>query len=201
MKNTEWILKLSAKWQLLLCLQQDRIQKTMLTACLSKTTTWTCSNWEVRKTFLFAAAAKQFLVIHKSVASLGIEKRLPSWQECPVMTHHHMHYKACEEQNNAVYCQINRQTSFNENSLWCLHTGEPSQSEPRWGGAWDMSMRSGVTSFNSCPNPKLETVSPLHWHWIRLDFTRSFSHLQLGQSFPCCFPTSNFTWLESIHSL
>lgn len=49
------------------------------------------------------------------------------------MTHGHMHYKACEmhpilkpvmEQNNADYCQINRQTSFNENSLWCLHTGE-----------------------------------------------------------------------------
>lgn len=94
---------------------------------------------------------------------------LPSWQECPVMTHAHMHYKACEmypilkpamAQNNADYCQINSQTSFNENSPCCLHTGEPSQSDQWWGGAWDMHTRSWVTCFNSCPNPQLETVSP-----------------------------------------
>lgn len=105
------------------------------------------------------------------------------------MTHGHMHYKACEmhpilkplmAQDNADYCQINRQTSFNENSLRCLHTGSPGQSERGGGrgGARDMyTRRSGVTSFNSCPNPQLETVSPLRWHWIRLDLTRSFSRL------------------------
>lgn len=86
--------------------------------------------------------------------------------------------KPVMKQNNADYCQINRQTSFNENSLWCLHTGEPSQSEPGRGGAWDMYTRSVVTSLNSCPNPELETVSSLHWHWIRLDLTRSFSPIR-----------------------
>lgn len=63
-------------------------------------------------------------------------------------------------QNNAHYCQINRQTSFNESSLCCLPTGVSNQSELQRGGAWDMYMRSGVTCFNSCPNPDLETVSP-----------------------------------------
>lgn len=56
-----------------------------------------------------------------------------------------------------------------------------------------MYTRSGVTSFNSCPNPERETISLLHWHQIRLDLTRSFSHLQQGRAFPCCLPTSNFT--------
>lgn len=51
---------------------------------------------------------------------------------------------------------------------------------------------SGVTSFNSCPNPELETISLLLWHRIRLDLTRSCSHLQQRDSFPCCFPTSQF---------
>lgn len=138
---------------------------------------------------------------------LRSQENIPS---SPVMTHGHMHYKACEmhpilkpvmAQNNADYCQINRQTSFNENSLCCLHTGEPSQSDPRGGGAWDMYTKSGVTSFNSCPNPELETVSPHHWHWIRPDLTRSFSQLQRGQSFPCCLPARDFTWPEWINSL
>lgn len=133
---------------------------------------------------------------------------LSSWQ-CPVMTHGHMHYKASDMhpilkpvmvQNNADYCQINWWTSFNENSLCCLHTGEPSQSEPWQGGALDMYTRSGLTSFNSCSNPELETVSPLHSHWIRLDLTRSLSHLRQGQSFPCCFPTRDFTWPKWINT-
>lgn len=70
------------------------------------------------------------------------KKWLPRWPECPIMTHGHMHYKACEMhpilkpvmlQNNTDHCQINRQTSFNENSLCCLQKGEPSQSQPRRG--------------------------------------------------------------------
>lgn len=70
---------------------------------------------------------------------------------------------------------------------------EGSQLEKIWGGASDMYTRSGVTSFNSCPNPERETISLLHWHRIRLDPTRSFSHPQQGHAFPCCLPTSNFT--------
>lgn len=42
----------------------------------------------------------------------------------------------------------------------------------------------GVTSFNSCPNPWLETASPLHWHWIRLDLTRSHSQPSARPVFP-----------------
>ena len=66
---------------------------------------------------------------------------LPSWQECPVMTHAHMHYKAYEMrpilktvvvQNNEDYCQINRQTSFNENSLCCLHMDGPANPSSFW---------------------------------------------------------------------
>lgn len=56
-----------------------------------------------------------------------------------------------------------------------------------------MYTRYGVTSFNSCPNPERETISLLRWHRIRLDLTRSFSHLRQGHAFPCCLPTSNFT--------
>lgn len=122
-----------------------------------------------------------------------------------------MHYKACEMhpilkpvkvQDNADYCQINRQSSFDENSLCCLrHRGGPTNHSHGGGGAWDMYTRSGVTSFNSCPNPELETVSPLHWHRIRPDLTRSPSHLQQGPSFPCCFPTSEFTWPKWINFL
>ncbi len=59
--------------------------------------------------------------------------------------------------------------------------GGPSQSEPQWGRSMGHVYGSGLTSFNSCPNPELETVSPLHWRWIRLDLTRLFSHLQQGR--------------------
>lgn len=106
------------------------------------------------------------------------------------MTHFHMHYKACEMhpilnpvmvQNNADYCQINSQTSFNENSMLFPY----SQSEMGWGGVWDMYTRSGVTSFNSCHNPELETVSPLCSHWIRPDLkgcTATFSKGSLSHA-------------------
>lgn len=42
----------------------------------------------------------------------------------------------------------------------------------------------GVTSFNSCPNPWLETASPLYWCWIRLDLTRSHSQPSARPVFP-----------------
>ncbi|TNN51422.1 hypothetical protein EYF80_038395 [Liparis tanakae] len=64
------------------------------------------------------------------------------------------------DRHNADYCQINRPTSFSENSLWSLQTGEgPGQSERRRGGARNVRARSGVTPSNSCPDPELETVS------------------------------------------
>lgn len=77
-------------------------------------------------------------------------------------------------------------------------SGVGGQLEKAWGGASDMYVRSGVTSFNSCPNPELETISLLQWHRIRLDLTRSYSHLQQGGSFPCCLPTSQFLIAKTI---
>lgn len=136
-KNAKWTLGFEAFCSMQICAQssaqQRRPDKHMSTLI------WRRS----QKNVPFCCSRQQFLVVHKSVDSLEVEKKwLPSWQECPVMTHGHMHYKACEMhpilkpvmvQNNADYCQINRQTSFNENSLCCLHKGEPSQSEP-WRG-------------------------------------------------------------------
>lgn len=80
----------------------------------------------------------------------------------------------------------------------------------RWAANWRSIGRSvrhvcevwsGVTSFNSCPNPELETTSLLQWHRIRLVLTRSYSHLQRGSSFPCYFPTSQFLIAKRITHL
>lgn len=59
---------------------------------------------------------------------------------------------------------------------------------------------SAVTSFNSCPNPDLETVSLLHRHWIRPDLTRSPSHLQQSQPFPMLLSNQRF-YMASVNSL
>lgn len=106
------------------------------------------------------------------------------------MTQLHMHYKACEMhpilkpvivQNNAEYCRINRQTSFN--SLLRPHgiTANECCDEV---GLETCIGDLGVTSFNSCPNPWLETASPLYWRWIRLDLTRSHSQPSARPVFP-----------------
>lgn len=61
---------------------------------------------------------------------------------------------------------------------WELYVASQSQSQLGWGGVWDMYTRSAVTSFNSCHNPELETVSPSRLHWIRPDLkgcTATFS--------------------------
>lgn len=70
--------------------------------------------------------------------------------------------------NNVDYCLTNRQTSFSENSLFCLHTGGgwgPTNWSHIGEELWAWSGGLGVTSFNSWSHPELYTFPfplPLH---------------------------------------
>lgn len=98
-------------------------------------------------------------------------------------------YAAASDGTKQLRLLLDNRVDFIQRELsvlgrWRGGLGVGGQLEGAWGGATDMYVRSGVTSFNSCPNPELETISLLQWHRIRLDLTRSYSHLQQGRLFP-----------------
>lgn len=120
----------------------------------------------------------------------------------PVMTHAHLHDKACEMwptqkpvmvQNNTDHCQLKGR--LHSTRTLCIATtreGGGSRSLQQWGGARGTYMRSGGDLLQQLPSPERDAFTSL------LAPDQNASRRAAGPPsarplFPCCFPESNFT--------